>query len=274
MNEKLWHYLRSGKKDLNGWLQRVDAEIIGLILESQHRENATGGCAEIGVHHGKSFVPLCLALRGEERGLCIDLFEDQSKNLDASGKGDFTTFQSNLAKFGIDPQRIQVFKGSSEDVTPDYVLQNVGPIRYFSVDGGHWKSIVQNDLNLAERTLTKDGVIALDDYCRADWPEVTSGYALWQERTGSDIVPFAIGSNKLYLCRKGSAAAYRAALRTPFLKHYFSRTYRSDNTDVDVYRLELFEQDETRLKSIPALALKVFRPDVFMALKKLRGGKR
>jgi hypothetical protein len=267
MSDKLWNYLRYDKKHVNGWLQRVDAEIIGSILEFQNRQRIAGGCVEIGVHHGKSFIPLCMALRADELALCIDIFDDQSKNLDSSGKGDFSSFQANVAKFHLDPLRIRVFKGSSEDVNHDYILQQVGPVRFFSVDGGHWNSIVQNDLRLAEKTLAKDGVIALDDYCRAEWPDVTAGYTLWREKTEADIIPFAAGSNKLFLCRKDFAAAYRAALETPFLLHYFSKSCRSGDAEIDCYRVELVEQDETRIKSAFALILKIFRPDLFVALK-------
>ncbi len=275
MPPRLWNYLRHGKKAVKGWLQRVDAEIIGAILDYQQAHAVAGACVEIGVHHGKSFIPLCMALRGDELALCIDLFDDQSKNLDVSGKGDFDAFQSNLARFGIDPARLRTFKGSSEEVSPDHILQQVGRVRYFSVDGGHWKSIVQNDLRLAEQTLSRDGVIALDDYCRAEWPDVTAGYALWQESTASDIVAFAVGSNKLYLCRRAMAPAYRAALKTAFLSHYLSKTYRCGDQDVDCYRVEPVDQDEERIGRIPALALKIFRPDWFTALpRKLRGARR
>lgn len=267
MRNQLWNYLRRDKKYVNGWLQRVDAEIIGSILEFQIQQGIAGGCVEIGVHHGKSFIPLCMALRDDELALCVDIFDDQSKNLDTSGKGDFNSFQANLAKFHIDPLKTRVFKGSSENVNPDYILQQVGPVRFFSVDGGHWNSIVQNDLRLAEKTLAQGGVIALDDYCRAEWPDVTAGYSLWQENTGSDIIPFASGSNKLFLCRRDFASAYRAALKTSFLIPYLSKSYHSGNADVDCYRVELVEQDETPVKKALALILKIFRPDMFLALR-------
>jgi hypothetical protein len=267
MNDKLWNYLRHDKKNVQGWLQRVDAEIIGSILEFQDRERIAGGCVEIGVHHGKSFIPLCLALRADELALCIDIFDDQSGNLDSSGKGDFSAFHANLATFGLDTLRVRVFKGSSADVNHDYIHQQVGSVRFFSVDGGHWESIVQNDLRLAEKTLARDGVIALDDYCRAEWPDVTAGYTLWREGSESDIVPFAAGSNKLFLCRKEFAAAYRAALRTPFLVHCFGKSYRSGDAQVDCCRVEPFEQDETRLRDAFVLAIKIFSPDLYVALK-------
>lgn len=268
MNNTLWGYLRDGKKDICGWLQRVDAEIIGSILDFQHKQDIFGGLVEIGVHQGKSFIPLCMALRNDESALCIDIFDDQGKNFDNSGRGDFNIFQNNLSKFNLDSTQIQLYKGSSEDVSPEYIIKQVKPVRFFSVDGGHWKSIVHNDLCLAEQSLSIEGVIALDDYCRTEWPEVTTGYALWQEETKSDIIPFAAGSNKLFLCRRAFASAYREALKTPFLSHYFNKTYRTrEDIEIDSYRVELVDQDETRARDALKFFLKIFRPDLFLALK-------
>jgi hypothetical protein len=267
MNSQFWHYLRHDKKKVAGWLQRIDAEMIGSILMFQEQQGISGSCAEIGVHHGKSFIPLCMALRADELAMCIDLFDDQAKNLDSSGRGDYHSFQENLAKFKIESKRIRTFKGSSEDVSPEYLLQQVGPVRFFSVDGGHWKSIVQNDLRLAEACLSEGGVIALDDYCRADWPDVTAGYAIWQQDTESDIIPFATGSNKLYLCRRSFALAYRTSLKTCFLRYFQGKSYRSESGEVDSYRTDLFEQDETTFARALTLNLKIFRPAIFALLK-------
>jgi predicted O-methyltransferase YrrM len=271
MNDRAWQYLRHGKKHVKGWLQRVDAEIIGAILSFQYQKNITGACVEIGVHHGKSFIPLCLALRKDELALGIDLFDDQAKNIDVSGAGDYEAFQQNLKKFGVDTACVRIFSGSSEDVEAERILNEVGQARYFSVDGGHWKKIVRNDLCLAEKTLVAGGVIALDDYCRADWPEVTAGYSLWQEQTISGIVPFAIGSNKLYLCHREYASKYRETLSGPFLKEYFSKTYRaSDHVEIDSYRCETISHDEEQAARAVSFMLKVFRPDQFLTLKRMK----
>lgn len=270
MKNELWTYLRHDKKNVNGWLQRVDAEIIGSILAFQSRQNIRGSCVEIGVHHGKSFIPLCMALQGDELALCIDLFDDQGENLDSSGRGDFHAFNQNMDRFSIDLSRIRILKGSSEDVKSDDILAQVGPVRFFSVDGGHWRSIVHNDLMLAEKTLAAEGVIALDDYCRAEWPDVTYGYTLWQNGTRSDIVPFAAGSNKLFLCRKNYAERYRAALKTPFLGHHFSKSYQTESPEIHCYRVEPINQDEESAIRAIGLSFKTFRPNIFVAFKNLK----
>lgn len=267
MNENIWSYLRKDKKTVSGWMQRVDAEIIGSILSSQFNSGVSGGLAEVGVHHGKSFIALCMAMQNDERALCVDVFDDQMKNLDSSGKGDFERFTANLDRFHIDSSRVFIYKGSSEDISYKYIEEKLGSVRFFSVDGGHWKSIVLNDLRLAENTLSDEGVIALDDFFRAEWPEVTSAYLLWQNQTQSDIIPFAIGSNKLYLCRKNYAQAYQSALRTDFLSHFFIKRCQFENHYVDSYRVELVEQDESPFNRIMALILRIFQPNLFVMLK-------
>ena len=269
MNQRLWEYLRRDKRTIGGWLQRIDAEIIGAILDHQHCHRIRGGCVEIGVHHGKSFIPLCMALAEGELALCIDIFDDQRRNLDGSGRGDLDELRSNLSTFGVDDSCVRIFKGSSEDVSSSYVLEAVGPVRFFSVDGGHWKSIVKSDLRLAAETLATGGVIALDDYCRVEWPDVTSGYALWREETNTDVVPFAAGSNKLFLCRKDAAKQYRAVLGTLFLRQYYSKTYVTEGVEVDCYRQEHALQDETYARAALVSALKTFRPDLYFAILRL-----
>lgn len=265
---RLWAYLRGDKRTVLGWLQRVDAEIIGTILDYQAQNGILGGCAEIGIHQGRSFIPLCLALRSDERALAIDLFGDQARNLDGSGVGSRAAFHGNLARFGIDRANVVEIEGSSEYVTPAQITDAVGIVRYFSIDGGHWRGIVQNDLRLAEAVLAPAGVIGLDDYCRTEWPEVTEGYALWRAATTSDVVPFAAGSNKLYLCRRSYRDRYRAALATPFLRRYLTKTYQSGDDAIDNYRVELLSQDEEGLRSAFTNALKIFRPDWFLKVAK------
>ena len=244
--DPLWDYLRRGKRDVHGWLQRVDAEIFGTLLTYQAGNAIPGACVEIGVHHGKSFVPLCLSLSPDERALCIDVFGDQQKNRDGSGRGDLEIFQHTLSRFGVARTQVVIRQGSSEDRSAVDILDAVGPVRFFSIDGGHWKSIVMHDLQLAEETLSAAGIIALDDFFRAEWPEVSAAYYAWQAQTHSDIVPFAVGSNKLYLCRKPQVEAYRTALHSTFLRQFLSKTYDYAEGPVDCFRIEPVEQDEDR----------------------------
>jgi hypothetical protein len=261
-------YSRRGKKGVEGWFQRIDAEIFSTLLAFQKTNDVAGGCCEIGVHHGKSFIPLCLTLNPGELALCIDIFEDQTRNLDQSGCGDREALFANLKRFGIDLSRVRVLDESSENVTVELVLSEVGPIRFFSIDGGHWKSIVQGDLALAEGTLVQGGVIALDDVFRTDWPEVTFALASWLEREKTKIVPFACGTNKLYLCREEFAVAYRESLRTEFLTMFYVKTYRSKDFELDSYRFEIKRSDEADFTETSRVIMAAFFPDVLFNVKR------
>lgn len=263
-------YSRRGKRGIQGWFQRIDAEICSILLAFQKAHDIVGGCCEIGVHHGKSFIPLCLSLTAHELALCIDIFEDQTGNLDKSGCGDREKLFANLKRFGIDLSRVRVLDESSENVTVDRILNEVGPIRFFSIDGGHWKSIVQNDLALAEGSLVQGGVIALDDVFRTDWPEVTFALASWLERAKTKIVPFACGTNKLYLCPQDFALAYRESLRTEFLTTFYAKTYQSRDFELDSYRFEITGRDEADFTEISRTIMTAFFPDTLFILKQYK----
>jgi hypothetical protein len=265
----LWHYLRKGKSDVDGWLQRIDAEIIGKLLCHQQRSSVIGGCFEIGVHHGKSFIPLCMSLGDGELAGAVDLFDQQERNLDLSGRGDRSRFESNLANHRISLKNLWIHQGSSADLSSPEIVRRVGRVRFFSIDGGHWQSIVLNDLELAEESLSDEGIIALDDYCRAEWPEVSTGYAIWQSKTTSDIVPFAAGSNKLYLCRKPLVATYRGALKSAPLSDFLRKTYSNEAGSIDIYRVEPVEQDEANFRRALRDTLMIFRPDLYRRLRRL-----
>ena len=52
-------------------------------------------------------------------------------------------------------------------------------VQFFSVDGGHWRDIVVNDLGIAGDAVGERGVIALDDFLHKEWPDVSRGFFDW-----------------------------------------------------------------------------------------------
>jgi len=80
---------------------RVD-DVAGNICQALHgglhaRRGVVGALVEVGVYHGKSFVPLALLRRPGELCLAIDCFERQEHNRDESGEGDRAAFEKNVA---------------------------------------------------------------------------------------------------------------------------------------------------------------------------------
>jgi hypothetical protein len=267
--ERLQAYLRSQKDQVDGWFSRIDSEIFGAILTLQNAAGLGGAGAEIGVHHGKSFIAICLALRPGECGYCIDIFGDQTLNLDRSGKGDRAKLESNLARFAISQDAVRIRQESSFNVRADEITAAVGPVRFFSVDGGHWEAIVRNDLALAEACLVPHGVIALDDFHRPEWPDVSAGYFAWYATRRKPLVPFAIGFNKLYLCEQSFTAVYQKGLADdPFLAAFRAKTVTFQGAELPVFNTAMVP--EHGIKQRIRGNLKIFTPNLFDRLHRIK----
>jgi hypothetical protein len=220
MNSQVERYIHRGKFYVDGWLRTEAALTMVALTESQRRLGIAGGVAEIGVHHGKLFVLLYLLSRAPEKAVAIDLFEDQHLNIDQSGNGDLAKFHRNLERHA-DSSRLVLHQGNSMELTgADLTRLADGPLRFFSVDGGHTAPLTEHDLATAEASIAEGGIIVVDDVFNEQWPGVGDGVRRYFERH-RNLVPFAIGVNKTYFCRPShrdiyhNAAASAASAVTP-----------------------------------------------------------
>lgn len=224
MSTPVVRYIRRDKFYIDGWLRSEAALTMVALTESQRTLDLTGGVAEIGVHHGKLFILLYLLSRAPEKVVAIDLFEDQHLNIDQSGSGDLAKFCRNLERHA-DSSRLVLHQGNSMDLGgADLTRLADGPLRFFSVDGGHTAPLTAHDLETAEASIAGGGIIVVDDVFNEHWPGVGDGVHQFFERR-RNLVPFAIGANKTYFCRPShrdiyhdaAASAASAVTRTEFL---------------------------------------------------------
>jgi hypothetical protein len=201
-------------------------------LDAVMRERGVhGAVAEIGVFHGRGFVPLALLRRAGERAVAVDVFGQQHLNQDASGAGDEEAFHATLHRFGV-TAGVVVLRADSTALSAEALREAAGGgIRLMSVDGSHTEAAAFSDLRLAAAALVDGGVCLLDDALNPDWPGVASGLArhvsagtepsipghLSAETetsiSGHRLVPFALGYNKCLLTTSaGWARAYAGAL--------------------------------------------------------------
>lgn len=210
MDARVEKYLRRGRFYVEGWLRTEAALTVIALADRQRALGVNGGTAEIGVHHGKLFILLYLLSRAPERAVAIDLFEDQHLNIDQSGAGDLARFRRNLGQHA-DVDRLVLRQGSSLELGgADLVRLADGPLRLASVDGGHTAEIAAHDLATVEAALAEGGIVIVDDVFNEQWPGVGDGVRRWFERR-PDLVPFAIGANKTYFCRRSHRDVYRQA---------------------------------------------------------------
>lgn len=263
--DPLHDYVAHDRNKVGGWFSRIDAEIVYAVLNAQKERSLRGSTAEIGLHHGKLFVALCLSLHDTEKAYGVDLFESQALNQDGSGKGDRQILEGNLSRFEIDSAKVILDARSSRDVKASDILESVGAVRFFSVDGGHWLEIVASDLRLAEQCLAEHGVIALDDFHRPEWPEVSAAYLAWAANRTRAIVPFAIGFNKLYLCSENWLDFYQLSLeKSPVLNHFLAKRYLFQGHMAPVYHALVLPESSlrTRLRDF----MKYHNTDLYLRL--------
>jgi predicted O-methyltransferase YrrM len=228
------HYRREGLAAVHGWFEPESAEVMALLLEHQVAVGPHGGVAEIGVHHGRSFLLLANGLAPGESGVALDVFERQEDNQDGSGRGDRERFEDNLRRWAPDAD-VTVVSRSSLEVSSEEAPDVFGAVRMFSVDGGHTAAITRHDLELAEACVVEGGVVVLDDLLNGHWLGVLTGaaaYLLDRPR----LAPFACSPNKLYLTDSADAAtAYAAHLRQAVPDLLGKRDVEFFGTTVDVY---------------------------------------
>jgi hypothetical protein len=219
LSEQLRRYLKQGHKFVEGWMLPAAAEMTTTLSAVQETQHISGNVAEIGVHHGKLFILLYLLAQGDERAVAIDLFADQTQNIDHSGAGDLDKFRANLARHADpDMRRLVVHEGDSTALDGAGLKRLAGgAYRLISIDGGHTAEATAHDLAIAVEALAPEGLIILDDYFNEMWPGVSEGvHRYFREPRG--ILPFATGANKTFFCAPGAIPLYVDSLRAIAVK--------------------------------------------------------
>ncbi|MGH6981496.1 MAG: class I SAM-dependent methyltransferase [Stellaceae bacterium] len=203
-------YLRRDFFQVDGYTSFFDARLFDFFLETQSLAGIGGSMAEIGVHHGRSFFLLAQARRGDEQALAVDVFEDDALYRDPQGFGRGVRFKQNCQRLGLALGDAEIYAGLSTTLDAAEIKRRVGPVRFFSVDGGHRYDDVAYDMRLAAQALHPRGIIVADDYMNAQWPEVSLAIADWLRENNNPLCPFLSSTSKLYLCHRDEKSFYRA----------------------------------------------------------------
>lgn len=199
-NPNLQKYHDNGFEEVHGWCDTYLFETIDLL--SRQQINRRGGIAEIGVHHGRLFILLNQVVESQYNSYAIDVFSNQMLNIDKSGGGNVEIFKENLQKYDVHQGRNTVIiEGDSTD--PGLKLDQIiepGSLRFFSIDGGHTPTHVMNDLQIANKLISNEGIVIVDDILNHWWTGVLEGYVNFAA-TKPTLVPIAMGHNKLYMCK-------------------------------------------------------------------------
>ena len=97
--DRTFHKYMHVAGEIDGWLSNTTALISHSLIRFQSELNVKGNICEIGVHHGRYFIALLTSINMDELGVAVDLFENQSENIDNSGRGDSAIFLANVERF-------------------------------------------------------------------------------------------------------------------------------------------------------------------------------
>jgi hypothetical protein len=224
-NQYLAQYLQDGFWRVDGYCMAEVFRVIDLIDSSGI--NNSGGVCEIGVHHGRLFMMLNQVTDSTDKSYAIDVFENQELNIDNSGRGSKEHFIDNLSN--VDHKHhganTTIITGDSTDSSLDLVnIIGAGTQRFISIDGGHTVEHVLNDLQIAEKLVRNEGVVIVDDIMHYSWLGVIQGTVKYLERHPT-LIPFAIGYNKLWMCKMSYHKKYLEMFKNSPLSRNWPQTF-------------------------------------------------
>lgn len=200
-NQWLDKYANEGFQKVEGWVDGRMLEILKILHAVQERLGVRGGVMEIGVHHGRFFLALNgMVAPGEGQSFAIDLFEDQSLNIDSSGCGSISIFVNNLKSYDRHGgNNVVTIQTDSTRLRHDATARfRTDPPKIISIDGGHTVEHTISDLMFAESIVHSSGAIILDDILNSHWIGVIEGLITYLQRRPT-LWPVFIGYNKLIL---------------------------------------------------------------------------
>src|SRR6516162_5307066 len=215
--QRLEHFSTQVYGHVEGWLgdrmwQIID--VIGTILDAN---GVCGNIAEFGVHHGLFLFLLNILRNDNEECFAIDVFDEQSLNVDCSGLGSLAVFLSHVETLmASQRQSFRIVQRDTMSFSTSEVADLFGKngVKFFSIDAGHTVQHTFNDLHLAQEVLVPGGVIALDDYMSPHWPGVTEGFYRFMYSRNRRLKPFLYFQNKLFLTTVSEHASYLQQFRT------------------------------------------------------------
>jgi len=208
-------YIAHRAPEVEGWVDGRLYPSLAWLHEIQTELGVSGGVMEIGVHHGRFFLPLnAMVAQGEGPSFAIDLFADQSLNIDRSGTGNQAIFTGHLAKHdrhrGVNVECVQA--DSTRLRHGDLSRFTKVRPKVISIDGGHTVEHTISDLEMAQTVVHESGAVFLDDILNPQWVGVFEGAVTYLQRRPV-LWPLLIGYNKLLLVPMSVHGKYLVAFR-------------------------------------------------------------
>lgn len=188
-------------KTIPGWFNIDDCAHFYLLLSLQSHYGVRGDVLEIGSYHGRSTAMLAYCLQPGEKLVVCDAFEMETAD-PYTDKPSPQQLRANIRRV------VPAFDFAALDIhaclSSELRFSADARFRFIHVDGGHNRDVVESDLQLCRKHILPHGIVAVDDYHNAAWPEVTQAaddFLAANEDFAvlADLNRHGAGGRKLYL---------------------------------------------------------------------------
>lgn len=186
--------------NMNGWFSPASHGLFSFFLEFQNNKGISGNMGEVGVWEGKSASIICNYCKDDEKIFLIDPIIEKNKNIIINNI-------ENICK--KIPQHLYLCNTVSENFSLlKYNIHIDRTFRFFHIDGCHTATNVYSDLELADKLLTNDSVLVVDDFFNPTYPQITEALYRYLFINPYKFRLFLGAFNKAYLCRAGAYQMY------------------------------------------------------------------
>lgn len=202
----LLEYAIGGVEQFDGMLNRSAAVSCAALFTLLDREHSWTNKAflEIGVYKGKFFSLAEYATRGTNCTLIgVDPFVLPEQSLEE--------VITKLKTVGAELNRIVMHKGISREEGVITGLVENRPVLAIHVDGSHEEPTVYEDILMADRLVSDEGIVIADDFWNRKALGVASALFRILIDGRSNLMPFMLCNTKLVLCKTARRSFYLEA---------------------------------------------------------------
>jgi hypothetical protein len=172
--------------DVPGWFRLPAISIWDSLLTLQSDADVTGNFLEIGVWMGRS--ALLSTLHSSESEQCV--FVDPLRIEEAEAR------LRSVRESGL-----HFIQGTSRSISAPMLPGAGAPsYRWIHIDGEHSGTAVEHDVALASSILAPRGIIVIDDFFDAAYPQITFAVIEHLRAHPKSLMMFLCGYSKAYLC--------------------------------------------------------------------------
>jgi predicted O-methyltransferase YrrM len=186
--------------NVEGFFSETNYLVWRTFLDFQARQNITGNLFEIGVWKGRSAAALTLHRKPGEILILVDFLIEHFKVAE--------TLRSKC----FDTTDIIWISKKSEAFGRMEMIEAERTVRWFHIDGDHSAEATYADIALADRFISPQGVIVLDDFFNPRYVSVAWAAFDYLRNHPHSLRMILAGDNKAYLCRPSQLAMYREFL--------------------------------------------------------------